>query len=59
MAKEQLDHINREPFSSFVDRKVSLRVHAVGIGMQTTDLRCLALQYNFCTSQGIMADYTG
>lgn len=59
MAEEQLDHIDREPFSSSMDWKVSVRVHAVGIGMATMEPRCLALQYNFCTSQGIIADHAG
>jgi len=59
MAEEQLDHVNREPFNSFMERKVSMWIDAVWIGMHTMELRLLALQYNFCASQGIMADSAG
>ena len=42
-----------------MDWKVTVRVHAVGIGMETMEPRCLALQHNLCASQGIMADHAG
>jgi hypothetical protein len=59
MAKEQLNHVNREPFSSFMEREVSIAVYAVGIGVHPTELWYLALQFNVCTSQGIVSDHPG
>jgi hypothetical protein len=59
VAKEHFNHFYREPFSSFMEQEETTVVYAVGIGVHPIELTCLALQYNFCTSQGIATDYEG
>jgi hypothetical protein len=55
--EQQLDHVSREYFSSFVEGEVPTWVHVVGIGAVPIELRSLALQGNFRTSKGILHNH--